>query len=395
IGEPAEPFGVLGVHTTRARSFSPHEIYFVQTVANVLADAVRRVRDEAALREREERYRTTLMSVGDAVIATDGQGRVVAMNPVAETLTGWTQAEARGLPLDTVFPIVNEESRQPVESPLGRVLREGKVVGLANHTLLIARDGTERPIADSGAPIFNDQGEITGVVLVFRDQTEQRRAEREREYLASFPAMNPQPVLEASMDGRVLYANRAAHRVVEELGLPGPEALLPADVRAALTDALHHGGAPSRLELAAGPRVFEATLFSRGEAAAVRFYLHDITERKRAETALRESEARYRALFEHMTSGVAVYQAVDEGRDFVFLDMNRAGLEMAGLTREEVIGRRLTEVFPGVREMNLLGVLCRVWQTGVSEHYPATRYADARLDSWYENRVYRLPSGEV
>src|SRR5204863_9376776 len=100
------------------------------------------------------------------------------LNPVAEALTGWTQAEAAGHPLEDIFKIVNEETRRTVENPAARALREGLVVGLANHTLLIARDGTERPVDDSAAPIRNARGDVAGVVLVFRDVTERREAEQ-------------------------------------------------------------------------------------------------------------------------------------------------------------------------------------------------------------------------
>ncbi|CAK0754084.1 two-component system, sensor histidine kinase and response regulator [Gammaproteobacteria bacterium] len=137
---------------------------------------------EAARRESESRYHVTLMSVGDAVIATDGQGRIIIMNPIAETLTGWREVEAIGRPLDEVFVIINEETRQPIESSVTRVLRTGIVVGLANHTLLIARNGSESPIADNGAPLRDANGTIIGVVLVFRDQTEERRAQNELEH---------------------------------------------------------------------------------------------------------------------------------------------------------------------------------------------------------------------
>ncbi|MDX9795108.1 MAG: PAS domain S-box protein, partial [Kiritimatiellia bacterium] len=126
---------------------------------------------EARLRASTERHSITLKAIGDAVLVTDNQGRVELLNPVAEHLTGWSSAEACGLPLERVFDIINEETRARVPSPVERVLREGEVVGLANHTLLIARDGSECPIADSAAPIHDAQGGITGVVLVFRDQT--------------------------------------------------------------------------------------------------------------------------------------------------------------------------------------------------------------------------------
>lgn len=136
---------------------------------------------ETERHEAEVRYRTTLMSVGDAVIATDAEGRVRLLNPVAEALTGWLQDEARGKPLEAVFHIINEETRQVVENPVRRVVREGVIVGLANHTVLISRDGVERPIADSGSPIRDEQGVITGVVLVFRDVGKEQHYQRERE----------------------------------------------------------------------------------------------------------------------------------------------------------------------------------------------------------------------
>ena len=133
--------------------------------------------------ESEQRLRVTLESIGDAVIATDVAGRVTYMNPVAEALTGWRRADSRDLPLDQVFRIVNEFSRDAVESPVSKVIREGGVVGLANHTLLIAREGSERPIDDSGAPIRDASGALMGVVLVFRDVTVRRQSEQARERL--------------------------------------------------------------------------------------------------------------------------------------------------------------------------------------------------------------------
>jgi len=136
-------------------------------------------RSEQGRRLAQEEFRATLYSIGDAVITTDTGGRIRQMNPVAEQLTGWLETEVRGQHLDKVFHIVNEETHAVVENPVERVLREGMIVGLANHTLLIARNGVERPIADSGAPIRDESSAITGVVLVFRDQTEERNAEAE------------------------------------------------------------------------------------------------------------------------------------------------------------------------------------------------------------------------
>ena len=134
---------------------------------------------EVRLRASIERHSIILQAIGDAVIATDASGRIELLNPVAEVLTGWSEKEAQGRCLTEVFRIVSEETREVVENPVTKVLREGVTVGLANHTLLLSRDGRERPIADSGAPIRDEQGNISGVVLVFRDQTEERRVELE------------------------------------------------------------------------------------------------------------------------------------------------------------------------------------------------------------------------
>jgi PAS domain S-box-containing protein len=169
-----------------------------------------RKRAEEQLREQRESYAVTLGSIGDGVIATDAQGRATFLNPVAEALTGWPRPEAIGRPIGEVFKIVNAGSRQTVEDPVTRVLREGRVVGLANHTLLLGRDGVEHPIDDSGAPIRDRDGAIIGVVMVFRDIAERVAAEAllERYQLLSENARDI--ILFIRADGRIVEANHAA-----------------------------------------------------------------------------------------------------------------------------------------------------------------------------------------
>ena len=161
---------------------------------------------------------TTLRSVGDAVISTNAAGAVQFMNAVAESLTGWSEQEARTRPLGEIFRIVNEQTRETVESPVGKVLREGAIVGLANHTVLIARDSLERPIEDSGAPIIQDE-KLVGVVLVFRDATESRTAQhalleserRYREAADEFTGLADhvdQLVWMAKPDGAIFWYNK-------------------------------------------------------------------------------------------------------------------------------------------------------------------------------------------
>ena len=178
------PIGLLGAGFHQPREFSEDERAFVRTLTSQCAQALLR----ASRREAEDELRswldTTLRSIGDAVIATDAEGNITFMNQIAESVTGWREAEARGRPLGEVFCIFSEQTRKPVESPVARVLREGTVVGLANHTVLRSRRGEETPIDESGAPIRNEAGRVVGVVLVFRDATSEKRSRARSEFLA-------------------------------------------------------------------------------------------------------------------------------------------------------------------------------------------------------------------
>ena len=169
-------------------------------------------------------YQVTLSAIGDAVLTTDPEGRVTYMNPVAESLTGWVAGEAHGRPLEDVLRILNEESRRVVEQPIRKVIETGLVRGMANHTLLIAKDGTDRPIDDSAAPVRDAAGDLIGVVMVFRDIGEQRRREAEvRDALAYVEGIvdtvrDPLIVLEASSD----FANWTPMRTNTLSGSPFP-----------------------------------------------------------------------------------------------------------------------------------------------------------------------------
>lgn len=146
-----------------------------QCILSFFYDITDHKQAEAAIAAEKERLAVTLRSIGDGVITTDIRGAIVIMNRVAEELTGWSQNEAEGRPLEAVFSIVNETTREPCENPIERVLSTGRIVELANHALLTSRDGTERVIADSGAPIMDRDGKTIGVVLVFRDMTEKQK----------------------------------------------------------------------------------------------------------------------------------------------------------------------------------------------------------------------------
>jgi len=159
-------------------------LLLISTAALLRSYLTHRRKIDEALRAEREWLHVTLRSIGDAVLATDIDGEVLLLNPVAEALTGFSTADAQGKRVEEVFRIINEHTREPAEIPVHRVLREGVVVGLANHTILISRSGVEHPIDDSAAPIRDADGKMRGVVLVFRDVAERRRAEESLRFLA-------------------------------------------------------------------------------------------------------------------------------------------------------------------------------------------------------------------
>ncbi len=211
-----------------------------EKIDQLTAEVGRRMAAEEALREREERLRVVLTSIGDAVVVTDEAGNVSFLNPVAEKLTGWPQAEAAGRPLGDVFVIINEQTRSAVESPADRALREGTIVGLANHTLLVSRDGAHIPIDDSAAPLRTPGGGIDGVVLVFRAILERKQAERERESL-----LEREKAARIAAEQAQVEAERA-HRAKDEfLAMLGHELRNPLAPIVAALDTLRSADQPT------------------------------------------------------------------------------------------------------------------------------------------------------
>lgn len=200
--------GLFGVGYYEPRNFSDDERAFVDTLVHQCAQALLRASRLQAEEAARRWFVTTLRSIGDAVIATDSDGQVTFMNPVAERLTGFEESEAVGKPLAEVFRIFSELTRTAVEDPVSKVLREDCVIGLANYTLLRQKSGAEIPIDDSGAPIRDESGDVIGVVLVFRDVSEKKRTELQNEYLAK-----ASEALASSLDYRTTLATIAEFAV--------------------------------------------------------------------------------------------------------------------------------------------------------------------------------------
>ncbi|MFO0960368.1 MAG: PAS domain S-box protein, partial [Isosphaeraceae bacterium] len=179
----------------------------------IVALAASRRRAATLERAERERFQAAMVSIGDAVIATDMAGRVRFMNGAAEELTGWSSSDAAGRRLDEVFVILDEVSRHPSPSPVAKVLATGTVQGLANHTVLVARDGSERPIDDSAAPIRDVGGRLSGVVLVFRDVGARREAEVTRARLAAIVESSDDAIVSKTLEGVIRTWNTGAERL--------------------------------------------------------------------------------------------------------------------------------------------------------------------------------------
>jgi PAS domain S-box-containing protein len=265
---------------------------------------------QARVTERREVFRVTLRSIGDGVITTDTQGGITYLNEVAESLTGWTLEEALGKPLESVFLIVNEVTRLPVENPATRALREGIIVGLANHTVLIKKDGGECPIDDSAAPIQDEQGNVSGCVLIFRDVTAQRLIERDKanqlltaRVLASIVESSNDAIISKSLDGVIQSWNAAAERlfgftaaeaVGRHISLVIPPERLPEEE--AIIARLHAGKRIEHFETERvrrdGNRIVVSLTISpikddAGNVIGASKIVRDVTERKRLEDDLR------------------------------------------------------------------------------------------------------------
>jgi PAS domain S-box-containing protein len=371
-------------------------------------EAMRRVRIRAS--ERRELLQVTLSSIGDAVITTDNNGRITYLNAVAESLTGWKQADALGQPLDTVFRIVNEATRRPVENPAARALREGVVVGLANHTLLIQKDGGECPVDDSVAPIRDELGRVSGCVLIFRDVTAQRRREQEKaselltaRLLASIVESSDDAIVSKSLGGIIQSWNAAAERLFGytadqavgrhiSLVIP-PERIAEEDaILASLRAGQRIDHFETERQRSDGRRIQVSLTISPvrdagGAIVGASKIVRDITDRKRAEA----EQQKFVTLIENSTDFIGMCDL--NGIPFF---INRAGLTMVGL--DDIEQARQTSIatffFPEDQPRIMQEFFPSVLETGHGEIEVRFRHFKTGEAHWMAYKVLTLPGAD-
>jgi len=334
---------------------------FTCSLIIVFGEATRSAHRRAA--QGREVLQVTLRSIGDAVITTDLAGGITSMNPIAESLTGWTQADAAGQPLDKVFQIVNETTRAPVDNPAFRALRSGLVVGLANHTVLIRKGGGECAIDDSAAPIVDGQGNVSGCVLIFRDVTVQREIERDKarrlmaaRLLGSIVESSEDAIISKSLDGVIQTWNAAAERLFGHpaeraigthisLIIPperiGEEDQIIASLKAGQriehfeTERLRNDGRRLLVSLTISPIKDD-----EGRVIGASKIVRDVTRQRQAEQRehqLLADAAAANAKFHGFFDQGALFAAITDLHGTV-LEANRFSCEDCGYTREQIVG---------------------------------------------------------
>jgi PAS domain S-box-containing protein len=308
-------------------------------------------------------YQVTLSAIGDAVLTTDPEGRITYMNPVAESLTRWAASDALGRPLEDILRIVNEQTREPIDQPIRKVIEKGLVRGLANRTVLIARDGTETPIDDSAAPVRDEAGSLVGVVMVFRDISERKEAERvaaaARAFAESIVDTIREPLLVLDADLRVASANRSFYdafdvargetegRLVYELG--NGQWDIPR-LRTALEEILPGHGSFQDFEVnhtfeGIGPRRMllngRRVRGPEDDSQLILLAIEDITEHWRAGVPFVDSRERYRVIVEAATS-YAIFTVDMQG---VVTTWNAGAEKMLGFSEAEMAGRDFRIIF--------------------------------------------------
>jgi PAS domain S-box-containing protein len=356
--------------------------------------------------ERTEVFRVTLRSIGDAVITTDIQGHITSINGIGESLTGWSHADALGQPLDRVFHIVNEATHQPVDNPALRALREGVVVGLANHTILIRKDGSECAIDDSAAPIRNELGHVSGCVLIFRDVSAQRSAERDKakqlhtaRLLASIVESSNDAIISKSLDGIIQSWNAAAEQL---FGYTSAEAVgkhislvIPPERIAEEDQIIASLKAGNRIEhyetervRRDGERIFASLTISpirdeSGRVIGASKIARDITDRKLAES----ERQKLVTLVENSPDFIGICDV--NGIPFF---INRAGLAMVGL--ESIDEARHTPVkeffFPEDQDKILNEFFPKVLKEGQGEIEIRFRHFKTGAARWMAYKVVAL-----
>ena len=386
---------------------------------------------EDASSEERENITEILNSIGDSVIIADLEENTCFLNKEAERMTGWKNHEAVGRKVTEVFRLINGKTGEPLSSPCAAAICHKNAVGLMKETQLIARDGTKSFISASCAPLMRDEQEIQGTICVFRDITRLRQMENEtvrhKDNMDMIFNNMPVGMIIVNEEGCIKYINdtlcdlfeiKKDSVVNDTLGasllcsedwdkkegcnqckkdvyctlmstvratIKSGEVFRGVEVRVAPSH--HNSRRETWLSIHSVPVVFDNSIHAT-------ITVEDITHKKKSQLEMDELRASYQALFDNMKSGACIFEAVDNGTDFIYKDINVIAERMDNLKKEDVIGKKASSTFSVGRKLSINSTLQHVYKTGETLSFPLIASAASEIISWREAYVYKLPTGD-
>jgi PAS domain S-box-containing protein len=376
----------------------------------VLAAFAHDITDEIETRktaERNEKLYKQLVENSFALIYTkDLNGRYLSVNPTWNMFEGFDREKTIG---KTDYELFDKEAAKRFRHTDNITIKTKKMQNFQDEFIVNGKTHYQNTVK---YPLRDEKGKVIGVCGISHDITEKIKAEKEIRVFERIFEQTSEGMAVATLDGKIINANRAwvrMHGFKSNNDIIGKHLKIFHTKQQLVDDVMPFNKKTMKIGHYAGPvghvtkdgkefQTFMTTSIlknERGEPYAMIGMARDITKEKDMEEKLKESEIRYRNMFKNIQTAVAVYKAVDKGNNFVFVDFNPAAEKIEKIKKKDIVGKKVTKAFPGVKKFGLLEVFKRVWKTGRSEEFPTALYKDRRIVGWRENFVYKLPSGEI
>lgn len=397
-----------GEYKTVLQSIFPIKTKNGYHLGAIINDITEHTKTEDALTREQYLLNSLILTIPDNIYFKDTKSRFTRINNSLAKWFGFNDPrEALG---KTDFDIFDEEHARPAFEDEQRIIATGEpIIGIEEKE--VWPDGRLSWVSTTKTPLKDRTGKIIGIMGISRDITDHKIAEEKLKHLAAIVESSEDAIIGKTLEGIITSWNKGAEKIYgysesEMIGNSISQLCLPEKKEEIqnILKRLRSGEYIEKFETVRlrkdGRKIHMSLTISpirdtEGNIIATSAIGRDITKRKLAEDALRESEVRFRELFENMSSGVAVYEVLDDGKDFIFRDFNRAAERIEKISREQLLGKSILEIFPSVKKFGLFDILQRVWKTGQPEHQSDSLYLDNRITGWRENYVYKLPSGEI
>mgnify|MGYP001079080870 CR=1 FL=1 len=370
---------------------------------------------QKSLVEENELCTFTFQSIGDGVITLDCNGFITNFNKASEDITGWKKKDAIGRQLSEVFRIYNRQTSETVNAPFEQAMKTQKATGLSKSTALMTKQGDEIFVSANISPISDVNNSIIGVVVIFRDITKIKHAEemlqKSRDFYLTLFDEFPALIWRAGVDGKCNYFNKTwldftGRTLEQEFGDGWAEGVHPDDISGCFGTYMNAFNSRKVFEMVFRLRRYDGEYRwivdngrpycdLDGNFAGCIGVCFDITERIQSEEIIKINEARYRELFNNMSSGVILFEVVDNGISFIIKDINPVAMQNDGLAKDEVMGKDIREAFRELCDYGLYEAIKNVYTTGEPENIPIHWFKNQHIAGWWDSYIFMIPSGEI